>query len=446
MWRLRISVHRSVWLGVGAVIVALGTASCVPRGRLIDRAALDAEIRRRTTHGIRTGGEAPVPPDVVLDDGVTADEAVAVALWNSPAFELALADLGIARAELVDAGLLRNPILSLLFPVGPKQLEWTLQLPVDVIWQRPRRVRAADLNLQSVGERLVSQALVLVADVRQAFADAVIAEQRLALAGENAAVARQLAAIADARLRAGDISDLEARAARNDAAQIAADQRFLAHERDVARTNLFALIGLAPMPSAPLQDDPNPPPCRVDAGLVETALASRPDVRAAELAIEAAAGRASWERSRLLTFMATLDANGAGIQGYEMGPGLIAELPVLSRNQGLIQRADADVIRVSQAYRAVRFQVATDVRLAAIRLEQSQEAARIWSADIVPSLETEGRQASGAYQAGELALLSVLDANRRLLAARGRELDVNASVRRARVLLERSLGRACATS
>lgn len=444
MGRFLASARQPVWTALW--LLALVAPACATRGPVVDRSTLEAEIRSRTAHGLRHTPDAAVPPDIVLDDGVTADEAVAVGLWNSPSFELALSDLGIARAELVDAGLLRNPILSLLFPIGPKQLEWTLQFPAEVLWQRPRRVRAANLNLQSVGERLVSQALVLVADVRQAFADATIAEQRLTLAGENAAVAQRLAGIAEARFRAGDISDLEARAARNDAAQVAADQRFLAYERDVARTSLFALIGLAPMPSVALQDEPAPAACRVDAGLVETALASRPDVRVAELAIEAATGRASWERSRVFTLMAVLDANGAGLQGYEMGPGLLAELPVLSRNQGLIQRADADVIRASEAYRLVRFQVATDVRLAAIRLQQSQEAARIWSADIVPSLETEGRQASSAYQAGEVALLSVLDANRRLLVARGRELEVNASVRRAQILLERSLGRPCATS
>ena len=79
-----------------------------------------------------------MPPDVAIDDGLTSEEAVAIALWNSPSFQATLADLGIARADLVEAGLLRNPVFSLLFPVGPKQLEWTLQFPFDAIWQRPQ--------------------------------------------------------------------------------------------------------------------------------------------------------------------------------------------------------------------------------------------------------------------------------------------------------------------
>ena len=147
-----------------------GSASPAARlrdaGQAPDRATVDAALRARTNQGIRVEGTAPLPPDVAVDDGLTAEEAVAIALWNSPSFQATLADLGMARADLVEAGLLRNPVLSFLFPVGPKQLEWTLQFPFDVIWQRPRRVAAARLNAQAVGERLVWDALTLVAQTR----------------------------------------------------------------------------------------------------------------------------------------------------------------------------------------------------------------------------------------------------------------------------------------
>lgn len=84
-----------------------------------------------------------IPPGVVVDDGLTQEEAVAIALWNNPDFQLQLADLGFARADLLEAGLLQNPVLSLLFPLGPKQLEFTLKWPIEVLWERPRRVASA---------------------------------------------------------------------------------------------------------------------------------------------------------------------------------------------------------------------------------------------------------------------------------------------------------------
>ena len=87
--------------------------------------------------------------------------------------------LAIARADLVEAGLLRNPVFSLLFPWGPKQLEFTLQYPFDLLVQRPARIDAARLNARAVGERLVWDALSLVAQVRTAHADASSQDRRL---------------------------------------------------------------------------------------------------------------------------------------------------------------------------------------------------------------------------------------------------------------------------
>jgi cobalt-zinc-cadmium efflux system outer membrane protein len=387
-----------------------------------------------------------MPPDVTTADGVTAEEAVAIALWNSPSFQATLADLGIARADLVEAGLFRNPVFSLLFPWGPKQLEWTLQFPVDVIWQRPRRVAAAQLNAQAVGERLVWDALTLVAETRTVHADAVVADRRLQLTIENADLARQLADITDARLRAGDISEVEARAARSDAARVQVVRRAVEHDRDLSRLTLAGLLGLD-TPVEQLRPIQGPvsdvPACGPEPALLEDALASRPDVRAAEIGIEAAAQRARWERSRVLTLIGILDGNQKGTEGPEAGPGINLDVPIFFRNQGAISRADAEVERATRQYAAVRTHVITDVRSARIRVQQAEQAARGWRDEIVPSLELERRQAESAYRAGEIPLLSLLDVSRRLVDGRTRLLDAEADLQRARIALERSIGRSC---
>ena len=167
---------------VATIVVALNLG-CASTNGAPTQADLDEAIRARTAAmGIRLERQEPLPPDVNLTDGLTQEEAVAVALWNSPSFQATLTDLGIARADLVEAGLLRNPIFSLLFPIGPKQLEFTLQYPFEVLWQRPARVERRTLNAQAIGERLVWDALSLVAQVRSAHADAITADRRLALA------------------------------------------------------------------------------------------------------------------------------------------------------------------------------------------------------------------------------------------------------------------------
>jgi outer membrane protein, heavy metal efflux system len=436
------------WLrGAAVTTFAIGTAACATTGRAPDRGTVDAAIRSRGLSGIRVEGTTPLPPDASIDDGLTSQEAVAIALWNSPSFQATLADLGIARADLVEAGLLRNPVFSLLFPWGPKQLEWTLQFPFDALWQRPRRVAAAQLNAQAVGERLVWDALTLVAQARAAHAEALIADRRLQLTIEITDLVERLTGITEARLRAGDISELEARSARTDAARVQVVRRAVEHDRNLARLTLAATIGLDLM-GEQLRPVPNkgvdPAACGTEAARLEDALASRPDVRAAEIGIEAAAQRARWERSRVVTLFGILDANGQGAEGFEIGPGVGLDVPLFSRNQGGIGRADAEVERASRQYAAVRAQVVSDVRSAAVRVQQAEQAISAWRSEIVPSLEVEQRQAESTYQAGEIPLFMLLEVSRRLVDGRTRLLDAEADLQRATIALERSIGRSCA--
>lgn len=427
-------------------VALLACASCATTHRAPDRGSLDVAIRARTASGIRVEGAAPLPPDTSLDDGITAQEAVAIALWNSPSFQVTLADLGMARADIVEAGLLRNPVFSLLFPLGPKQLEWTLQVSLDALWQRPRRLAAARLNGQAIAERLVWDALTLVAQARTAHADAVIADRRLQLTIENAELVDRLAAITAARLRAGDISELEARSARSDAARMQAVRRAAEHDRSLARLALAAILGVD-RATGELHPTPDPPPdpssCGSEAARLEDALASRPDVRAAEIGIEAAAERARWERSRVQTLIGILDGNGTG-DDANAGPGVSLDIPILSRNQGGTSRAAAEIERASRQYAAVRSQVLADVRAASLRVRQAEQAISAWRDEIVPSLEVERRQAESAYQGGESPLFALLDVSRRLVDGRTRLLDAEADLQRATIALERSIGRSCA--
>ena len=185
-----------------------------------------------------------LPAGISLEDGLTETDAIAIALWNNTGFQESLADLGIARADLAQAGLLRNPVLSLLLPWGPKQLEATARWPIDALWQRPNRVAAARLNAEAVGERLVARGLNLVADTRIAFVTLLRARAIFRLASENAQLARRIAGLSRSRFNAGDISELEADTAETDAARAELDLRGLRPPmRRLRKTLCHQIIG-----------------------------------------------------------------------------------------------------------------------------------------------------------------------------------------------------------
>jgi cobalt-zinc-cadmium efflux system outer membrane protein len=386
-----------------------------------------------------------IPPGVTLGDGVTVDEAIAIALWNNPDFRLQLTDLGFARADLVEAGMLRNPVLSLLFPVGPKQLEATLRFPIEVLWERPKRVAAANLAVTRVATGLEQFGLNLVADVKTGFIDLALARDRVQLAGEAAAELDEIQRITAARLRAGDISELEAQTPAIDAARARQEVNRARHDVALREQALRARLGLS-LDARPLTLVAPPaeqPSCSATPGLVDRALASRPDVRAAELAVEAAAARMGWEGSRVTTVSAVLDANGAGQEGFELGPGVDIGLPLFDSNDAGRARAAAEFQRAGLAYSATRQRVAGELSESLALLAQARESLRSQRDLIVAPLERQLASARRAYDAGDVSQLFVLEMSRRLSEARLRARDLEADIARAVIRTERASGQAC---
>jgi cobalt-zinc-cadmium efflux system outer membrane protein len=111
-----------------------------------DHSYVSAGLKERTEYQlgqVTEPGQFNLPEGISLEDGLSEDEAVAIALWNNAQFHADLTALGLARADLIEAEMLTNPVFSLLFPLGPKVLEMTLNLPADILWQRPRRIATA---------------------------------------------------------------------------------------------------------------------------------------------------------------------------------------------------------------------------------------------------------------------------------------------------------------
>ncbi|HKQ72148.1 MAG TPA: TolC family protein, partial [Blastocatellia bacterium] len=363
---------------------------------------ISKEFEARTGHKINTAAKASawsLPEGVSPDDGLTEDEAVAIALWNNPALQAELTALGLARADLIQAGQLSNPSLTLIFPFSTRILESVANWPFEALWQRPKRVAAAKLELERVGETLVSRSLDLVRDTRQAYVDYAAAQRRASLTAEAVRERGEIATIINARFRAGDISELETSAARLDARLAEEQATRFAHDVVIARDRLRALLGaanndpgfeiiLSPSTETAGIDQPASvktstatPSTPVSSGqsetlnkLIEQALDARPELKAGLLAIEAAGRRAKWERSRILAVSAIAKEYGRGVNGFEQGPGAQIDLPIFNRNQGGISRAEAEIERAVKQLIAARQRVVAEVREAFTQLTQSRES------------------------------------------------------------------------
>jgi cobalt-zinc-cadmium efflux system outer membrane protein len=421
--------------------VLLSCISCAAA----DRRSVSSEIERRTGHKIAPaapGRERGLPPGVVLTEALGADDAVAIALWNNAALQADLARLGLAQADLIEAGLLRNPNFSLLLPVGPKPFEFALTAPIDAIWQRPRRVAAAKVNVEAVSASLVQHGLDLARDVKAAHAALALAQERAAILAESSGLKENIAQLTERRLAAGDIGAVDLNLAKLDWIAARDDAARAARQIEMAREQLRALAGLK-AGQAKFRAEPaliGEQALADTDQLLETAFASRPDLRAAELGVEAAGKRARWERSKIVALGLMLSSKGVGTYGIRTGPGLAADVPLFQRNQGGIRRADAEVERAALDYTALREQVEREVRESRVRLEAAREALARVRGEILPATRDAVKLAEQAYQAGDTSYLTLLEARRRIHATLLAEAEAAAEARRAAAELERSIG------
>jgi outer membrane protein, heavy metal efflux system len=447
-----VSAHRRTFVaGLAASCVACGGTSPY------DAAWVSAAVSQSAGHATPTrdvrdprGADRFVPtlpPGVSGTHALSEDAAVAIALWNSAQFRADLAQLGFTRADLADAAALPNPNLSFLFPVSTRQLELSALYPIAALIQRPWRIASAKYDVERMARALVQSGLDAVRDVRIAWAELEASQRRRALRVRVAELVKGSADLATSRHQSGDVSALEADLVKAEWLAAADLANRGAREESIARARLRMLLGLAESPlGAELAARETPVPLDAPVAMAEAeraALGSRPDLRAAEVSIEAAGERLGLEKARIVQLFARLDAKPVGTRGGAPVlwlPGLTADIPIFNQNPGGRARARAEIERVAWSYLATRQQVVSDVRIAHDELQMALASHQPWAKNIVPLQERNVAAAMQAYEVGGEAYLVVLEATRRLVDARLRELELGLDVRRARARLDRAIG------
>ncbi|MCH5373183.1 MAG: TolC family protein, partial [Planctomycetes bacterium] len=434
----------SVWIGVLAfhAFALLGCAShrsCCPDG------SVETELFERTDHASSIyvpPGQIILPPGVVLEDGIDVDEAISVALANNSAFQATLTQLDMAGGDVVQAGLVANPSFVTFIPVGVKQWEWTLYTPIESFILRPWRVASAQDDYQRIASDLVQNGLTLVRDVRIAHTDLALAAAQARLAEEATGIQQGIADLTQKRLQRGDISELETLTARVDALNAEASIALRQQDVAMARSRLATVLGL-PFDAENLYPEALTPPEFVDIDvdqMIGEALASRPDLRAAEWRVQAATERVQVARRQFLRIDVGADANSRGDKGFEAGPGLRFDIPVFNRNEGGIMRAEAELEQALYNRDALRDQIVDQVRTAAAQVRQARDNLAILQQRVAPSIDVALEIARKGFEDGGAPYLLVLQTTTLYLDARSRTLDQTAALCRAHAELERAIG------
>lgn len=384
----------------------------------------------------------------VLADGLTLDEALRLALLNNRRLQAGFMSLGVGRAELVQAGLLRNPSLGLsfLFPTsgGSPKIAADLSQSVVELWQLPARKDVARRNLDARVLEVSRFAGELLADTQDAYFESVAANETRRVAAEGAVVANRLLESMQRLVSAGVATRTDAYLA--ESRKLAADLAAQHSERAVvsASRRLAALLSfkndLAPVELT----DPLPMPVATELdreALVERSRDVRLDVRAAHAAVAAAAAQLELERKRGLTGAAL----GPGVErpeggGFLAGVGGSIDLPIFDGNQAQVARAEYQLAQVSNEHDALVAEAGQEVRAAVDRVALATRTAQFVTTELAPQAQRAAELARSAHESGNTTLLVMLESQASELQARQSLVDVLLESAQARIDLERRAG------
>lgn len=361
-----------------AIALALLLAGCASAPSQPSSSTLQSELA-----AVSPAARLPTAADSVdLSLPLAPERAVQVAFANNPQVHAALARLDAARAERVQAGLIGNPMLSLmaLRPEGGGrfQLEYGLMQSLYDVLTRSRRIAVADADARQREAEVLLQLVALAQDARQALVQAWFAQQALALERALLALDEEAQVLGRREVQRG-VASISDQLAQQSARARQAHETGVAESALVqARSALAATLGLASASAITLPAE-LPAPALAnhdDRDWQAWAARHRPESQLASAQLERAqAGR----RLDSGALRATLPSVGvAGMrEGSGMallGPALQVTLPVFDRGQARTALADARVAEAGHEAEAVRRRIPLELERALATVLIAQDA------------------------------------------------------------------------
>lgn len=363
-----------------------------------------------------------VPSSEPLPDNLTLEGALAAAEARSPAIAAARASVAAAQGRLRQAGFRANPELSVELEnfLGTRELsgfrgsEVTVAVSqrLDLGGRRASRLAVGRAQLSVSELRLLITRAELARSVRQQFATAVAARERLRIAAENEQRSRELARIANILVEVGREPPLRALRAQAAASQAAAELRAAQAEEAASRRTLAALFGADVPPRSIAGSLGEPiPTSNLPVESLDVRLAN------AQLALAEASLQQQLAERRLDPAVGLGVRHVQDIGAQALVAGFSMPLPIRDRNIGNIEAARAE-IRAAEAERASA-QVGASTRIANATANLSAANARVEALErgAIPEGREALRLAQLSYEAGKIELIELLDAQAALTSA-----------------------------
>jgi outer membrane protein TolC len=322
---------------------------------------------------------------------LSADNAVQVALLNNPGLQATYTELGIAEADLVQAGRMTNPHFAYLRTRDgdERKIEWALTFPIIDLLTIPLRTRIESNRFEQVKLAVAGQMLSVATETRKAWIDAVTAEERVRYLEQVKTAAEASAELASRMEGAGNFSRLIRMREQVFHAETVARLGRTRQGAVAERERLIRLMGLSGddvafrLPER-LPDLPADKPEFRD--IEARAMTGRLDVQAAKRETERLAG--SLGLTRATRFINVLELGPAATkedpEPWKRGFEVSLQLPIFDWGGARVAKAEAIYMQALHRVAETAVNARSEVREAYSAYHAAYDAAKRYRDEILP--------------------------------------------------------------
>lgn len=388
------------------------------------------------------------------NSALTSDELLQAVSARNPTISQMTAAAALAAARYPQVTSLDDPVLGVSTApgsFGSSHVDFASRVEVSqkfpLFGKRNLRGQIASAEANAAMQDLDEAKLLLAEATLTAFADYYLSVKAIAVSEENRKLIGEMRQNAETRYKNGVAPQQDMLQADVEMARL--DERLVSLKRacQIARARINTLAHLpvdSPLP--PPDGLRTLPPLEDPAVLRVRALANRPELKALSdrlAADESALNLAQKEYKPDVELLTAYDGFWQGEEGrpLQWQVGARVNLPWrLARRDGAVMEAKAKVSQRRAELARLKDQIRLQVQEAFEQAQENEKVYALYETKLLPAAQANAKEAQAAYVNGKVPFLSLVEAQRNVIAIRDRYYEVQAELFRRRATLERVLG------
>lgn len=353
--------------------------------------AVSTMAKERTGQALPPAAQAHPALAELLAKPLTANDAAQIALLNNKGLHASLAELGVAEADLVQAGRMHNPgfHFSRLRGGDDVEIERGILFDLSALLTIPMRSGIEQRRFEQAKLQAALQAVRLAAETRKAYFNAIAAQQAATYAEQVSTAAKASAELAQRMARVGNWSKLDQIKEQMFHAEAITHVARARHNAVAAREQLTRLMGLWGENSTYTLPErlPDLPPTPNDITDLEAqAMKQRLDIQMTRRDVEATASALGLTKAT--GFINVLDAGyinksetgSPRSNGYEIS----LELPIFDWGGARVAKAESLYMQAVHRTADIAIRARSEVREAYSAYRTSYDLAKHYRDEIIP--------------------------------------------------------------